>query len=61
MAHESELTVVAEGVESLEVFNKLHEMGCDYQQGYFISRPMPSEQFVAWFEAQEPPETSKRI
>ena len=58
LGHNLGLQVVAEGVENLELFKKLREMGCDYQQGYFISRPMPSEMFVAWFEAQECPEVS---
>ena len=32
--------VVAEGVEDLATLDALTEMGCDYAQGYFISRPV---------------------
>jgi EAL domain-containing protein (putative c-di-GMP-specific phosphodiesterase class I) len=42
------LRVVAEGVENQEVMQLLKEMGCDQAQGYFISKPMPAEQFEQW-------------
>ena len=31
--------LVAEGIESEEVLDKLHSVGCDFGQGYFINRP----------------------
>ncbi len=31
--------LVAEGIESQDVMNKLHSAGCDFGQGYHISRP----------------------
>jgi diguanylate cyclase (GGDEF)-like protein len=34
------LRVVAEGVESLAVWQQLRELGCDQAQGYFLSRPV---------------------
>jgi EAL domain-containing protein (putative c-di-GMP-specific phosphodiesterase class I) len=42
------LEVVAEGVESRRVWERLAEMGCDVVQGYLIGRPMPAEDFEAW-------------
>jgi EAL domain-containing protein (putative c-di-GMP-specific phosphodiesterase class I) len=33
----------------------LDRMGCDDGQGYFISRPMPAEQFGAWLNAWQAP------
>jgi len=42
------LRVVAEGVETLEVHERLAAMGCDQGQGYFYSRPMPSADFERW-------------
>ena len=33
------LSTIAEGVEDLETFETLGEMGLDYAQGYFIHRP----------------------
>ncbi|MCL6605407.1 MAG: EAL domain-containing protein [Paenibacillus sp.] len=35
------LKVVAEGVETLEQLNILKDMGVDYIQGYYISKPLP--------------------
>jgi diguanylate cyclase (GGDEF)-like protein len=44
------LRVVAEGVETVEVHERLAEMGCDHGQGYFYSRPIPSDEFERWLE-----------
>lgn len=35
------LSVVAEGVETNEHLEFLKEIGCDYMQGYFLSKPLP--------------------
>src|SRR6266496_555996 len=40
------LTVVAEGVETLEQQTFLHDHACDEMQGYFFSKPIPSGEFV---------------
>ncbi len=42
--------IVAEGVETEELFLALLEMGCEYGQGYGIARPMPASQLPAWLE-----------
>jgi diguanylate cyclase (GGDEF)-like protein/PAS domain S-box-containing protein len=47
LAHDLGLEVIAEGVESIEEVEKLRELGCDHAQGYFFSRPVPSEQAEA--------------
>ncbi len=47
LGHNLGLRVVAEGVESLEIFNYLKQLNCDVSQGYFHGRPMPPEQFFA--------------
>ena len=39
------LGVVAEGVETREQLDRLREIGCDYVQGYFFSRPLPCEDY----------------
>ena len=36
------LKVVAEGVASNKVWQRLGELGCDYAQGYYLSRPVPA-------------------
>ena len=40
------LTVVAEGVETLEQQTFLHDHACDEMQGYFFSKPISSDQFA---------------
>ena len=42
LAHRLGLKVVAEGVEETEAWNLLRSLGCDYAQGYLISRPLPA-------------------
>ncbi|KFX69729.1 phospholipase [Pseudomonas taeanensis MS-3] len=48
LAHNLDLTVVAEGVENRETLNRLGNFGCDIAQGYSISRPIPGDQFRSW-------------
>lgn len=45
IAHTMQKRIVAEGVETVEQFNKLREFGCDFIQGYVISPPVSAEQF----------------
>lgn len=41
MAHALKMSVVAEGVETLEVVEFLRSAACDEAQGYYFARPMP--------------------
>lgn len=50
LAHNLGMQVIAEGVDSPTLLNKLEELGCDCAQGYFISRPMPPEAFNEWLK-----------
>jgi diguanylate cyclase (GGDEF)-like protein/PAS domain S-box-containing protein len=43
------LDVVAEGVETREVWERLRALGCKSAQGYYLSRPVPPEELSAWF------------
>lgn len=49
MAKALNMKVVAEGVETEEQLQLLREFGCDYIQGYLISRPIPAEEFENQF------------
>ena len=48
LARHLELRVVAEGIETTAVCERLAEMGCDCGQGYLIARPAPAEELTAW-------------
>jgi len=48
LAHNLGLKVVAEGVENQEILDLLSELGCDVAQGFYLSRPMPSDQVEQW-------------
>jgi diguanylate cyclase (GGDEF)-like protein len=43
LAHVLGMDVIAEGVETSEQLAKLRSLGCEYGQGYFFSKPLPSE------------------
>lgn len=50
LGHNLNLKVVAEGIENQEAWNLLASMGCDFGQGYFMSRPMPASEFSLWLD-----------
>ena len=47
LAHNLNMRVIAEGVETREQVQFLKERGCDEMQGYFFSRPVDAEAFTA--------------
>lgn len=47
------LTVVAEGVETIEQMNYLKNQSCDEMQGFYFSRPVVPEKFADLLCAQE--------
>ncbi|MFP6848532.1 MAG: EAL domain-containing protein [Pseudomonas sp.] len=49
MAHSLNLTVIAEGVETLAQLDFLRGHDCDEVQGFLLGRPMPAQQFTALF------------
>lgn len=48
MSKALEKKVVAEGVETKEQLQQLTELGCDYIQGYYFSKPLPSDSLVSF-------------
>ena len=52
LAHNLGLTVVAEGVETAAILERLRALACDEAQGYHISRPVPAQEFLAWQQRQ---------
>lgn len=51
MGHKLGVRVVAEGVETAEQLEFLAREGCDFYQGYLMSRPLPASEF---FELARP-------
>jgi EAL domain-containing protein (putative c-di-GMP-specific phosphodiesterase class I) len=45
------LTVVAEGVETREMWDRLRALGVDQAQGYFVARPLPAAAVPVWLDA----------
>ena len=48
LAHNLGKQVCAEGVEDAATWKMLAELGCDLAQGFWIARPMPAEELMAW-------------
>ncbi|MFQ3549427.1 MAG: EAL domain-containing protein [Armatimonadota bacterium] len=46
MSHSLKLKVIAEGVETPTQMQILRELECDEMQGYFISKPLPADEFT---------------
>lgn len=51
LAHSLKMKVTAEGIETPEVLQMLSAMGADTAQGYFISKPVPVPELVAFLES----------
>lgn len=49
MAHKLGLKVIAEGVETQDQHDLLHDIGCDFGQGYLYSKPIPAGEFESLF------------
>jgi EAL domain-containing protein (putative c-di-GMP-specific phosphodiesterase class I) len=55
LAHALGLTVIAEGVEDEGTWERLAALGCDYVQGYALTRPLPPEELTRWLAGTAPP------
>jgi diguanylate cyclase (GGDEF)-like protein len=57
LAHNLRLKVIAEGVETEDQLRFLQLLRCDEIQGYFFSKPLPSETLVSLFSADHTDQT----
>lgn len=53
LSKELDIHVIAEFVETDKEMNKLHEMGCDWYQGYLFSPAVPLDDFIAYLKEHQ--------
>ena len=53
LAHGLKLQTVAEGIETQEDWDTLKGLNCDIAQGYFVSRPLDEDNFLAFCRARQ--------
>ena len=61
LGHRLGLSVVAEGIETEEIWRRLSSLDCDEGQGYHLGYPMPAADLIAWIAshgAAESPATT---
>ncbi|CAK0756218.1 diguanylate cyclase [uncultured Gammaproteobacteria bacterium] len=51
LAHSLNLSVVAEGIETVDQLDTLASQDCDHIQGYLISKPLPADRVLPWLAA----------
>lgn len=61
LAHDLDLKVVAEGVETESIARLLRELGCDVLQGYYFSRPVPAAAFAEFFRKHDSQRAQTRL
>jgi EAL domain-containing protein (putative c-di-GMP-specific phosphodiesterase class I) len=54
-------SVIAEGVETIELGDALIDLGCSHAQGYGIARPMPVAEFRPWLTSWKAPASWQAI
>lgn len=54
LAHNLDLQVVAEGVETDAQFALLKQSGCELGQGFLFSKPLPAAELVGFFRPAQP-------
>jgi diguanylate cyclase (GGDEF)-like protein/PAS domain S-box-containing protein len=52
LGHNLGLELVAEGVETAEVVNRVAALGCDLAQGYHFTAPLPAAELTRWLDAR---------
>lgn len=54
MAHQLNLSIVAEGIETEKEAGLLTEMGCEIGQGFYFATPLPEQDLIEWVKQHEP-------
>jgi EAL domain-containing protein (putative c-di-GMP-specific phosphodiesterase class I) len=53
LARELGMNVVAEGIETEAVSDRLRDVGCDVGQGWYFGRPMQSDALLRWLVPEQ--------
>ncbi len=53
MSHAFNRKVIAEGIEKKEELEILKELNCESIQGYYVSKPIPKEEFIKFLQKSE--------
>lgn len=54
LCREFKRKVIAEGAETNDQLSMLHDLGCNYAQGYGIAKPMPASKVANWVKNNHP-------
>ena len=49
LCHLQDIVVTAEGIENTSQYKNLREAGCDFFQGYWLSKPMTLDELENWY------------
>ncbi len=58
--HKMNMNVVAEGIETEEQLNVMTDMGVEYIQGYYFSRPIPEDEYIEFLKKNNRTDKSQR-
>lgn len=61
LAKKLKMEIVAEGAETREDWDLVEELGCDYVQGYYTAKPMPSEVLMEFFDKWSGPHQIQKL
>jgi EAL domain-containing protein (putative c-di-GMP-specific phosphodiesterase class I) len=50
MIHDMQLHIVSEGIETKEQLDTMEELEISYIQGYYFSKPIPTEAFLSFLK-----------
>ncbi len=54
------MSIIAEGIEEPGQYRRLHELGCEYGQGYLFARPQEADAMTEMLMAGRPQSDSSR-
>ena len=52
MIHGMKLEIVSEGIETAEQYKIMEDLGINYIQGYYFSKPLPKNEFLEFIKEQ---------